>query len=188
MTARALFVWVCAVAPSTLLAAAPIVRAALLALLVVVVLTLRRRLRWARTAVFFGAVVVFNLATPGGRILFQLFGFPFTAGALDVGLSKALGLTSLLLLSKIGIRPDLELPGRWGRVLNLTLAYVRYLLDADVRLLARDPVRRLDDLLREVERNVDVTPRDVEVRSTIPGLAVLGGSLAVHWTVVLVAG
>ena len=132
--------------------------------------------------------MAFNLATPGGRILFQMFGFPFTAGALGVGLSKALGLTSLLLLSKIGIRPDLELPGRWGRLLNLTLAYVRYLLDADVRLLVRDPVRRLDDLLREVQRNVAVKPREVEVRSTIPGLAVLGGSLAVHWTVVLVAG
>ena len=186
VSARALFVWVCAAAPSMLLAAAPAVRAIQLALLIAVVLIIRRRMRWGRTAAFFVAVVVFNLATPGGRVLFEVFGFPVTAGALGVGLSKALGLTSLLLLSKIGIRRDLELPGRWGRLLDLTLAYVRYLVDADVRLLARDPVGRLDNLLREVQRNVDGQARGARVRSTIPGLTALGGLLAITWTVALV--
>ena len=53
-------------------------------------------------------------------------------------------------------RLDLRLPGRAGRLLDLTLAYVRAFLDADVKLL--DPVGRLDNLLREVQRDVDAAP------------------------------
>ena len=168
-------------------ASAPAVRAAQLALLVIVALGMGRGIRVARTALFFAAVVAFNLMTPGGRVLAAPAGIPVTAGALEVGLAKASGLTGLLLLSKIGIRRDLRLPGRAGHLLDLTLAYVRAFLAADVKLLARDPVGRLDNLLREVQRDVDAAP-DFTPPSTTPlGAAVLTALLAASWAAVLVA-
>ena len=165
-----------------LLPAGPFTRALLLVVLILVALGTGRRMRWGRTATFFGAVVAFNLAAPGGRVLLELGAFPVTEGALRVGLTKAFSLTSLLLLSKIGIRGDLELPGRLGRLLTLTLAYVRYLLDADVKLLARDPVGRLDRLLLEARCGVGTRlPTAPATRSTASAITILAALLALQW-------
>ena len=154
VSARLLFIWACALAPALLLPTPIPVRAAQMVVLAAGAIGAGRRLRWLRTALFFTAVVGFNLATPGGRVLLEVMRFPVTDGALHAGLTKALALTNLLLLSRIAIRRDLELPGAAGRLISLTLAYVRYLLDADLKLLARDPVGRLDRLLLAAQRNV----------------------------------
>lgn len=170
-----------------LLPAHPVVRSLLLLLLILLVLGMRRRVRWGRTATFFVAVVVFNLAAPGGRVLLEAGGFPVTAGALGAGLAKAFSLTSLLLLSKLGIRRDLELPGRTGGLLSLTLAYVRYLLDADVKLLARDPIGRLDGLLLEAQSSgVGAAPAAAPGRSTAGGIGILAALVALLWTAAFV--
>lgn len=169
-----------------LVSSTPAVRAAQLVLLVIVALSMRRGIRWTRTALFFVAVVSFNLVTPVGRVLAAPAGIPLTAGALEVGLVKAFGLTGLLLLSKIGIRRDLRLPGRAGHLLDLTLAYVRAFLAADVKLLARDPVGRLDNLLREVQGEVDAAPDMIPTSATPPGIAVLTALLAASWAAALV--
>lgn len=182
LSARALFVWSVVAAPSMLLPAAPLTRALLLLVLILLVLGTHRRMRWGRTATFFGAVVAFNLAAPGGRVLLEVGAFPITEGALRVGLTKAFSLTSLLLLSKVGIRRDLELPGRLGRLLTLTLAYVRFLLEADVKLLARDPVARLDRLLMQAHGAVGTRlPTPSATRSTATGIAILTALLALQW-------
>ena len=180
-----LLAWLCLTAPSMLVSSSPAVRAAQLAVLIVVAVGMRRRIRWGRTALFFAAVVAFNLATPGGRVLAAPAGIPLTAGALEVGLTKALGLTGLLLLSKAGIRRDLRLPGRAGRLLDLTLAYVRAFLAADVKLLARDPVGRLDNLLCDVQRAVDTASDAVATPTTPLGIAIMTAVTAVSWTAVL---
>ena len=187
LSARALFVWAVAAAPSMLLTAAPFTRALLLLVLILVVLVTHRRMRWGRTATFFAAVVAFNLAAPGGRVLLELGAFPVTEGALRVGLSKAFSLTSLLLLSKIGTRRDLELPGRLGRLLTLTLAYVRFLLDADVRLVARDPAGRLDRLLLEAQGAVGTRlPAGGATKSTASGVTILAALLTLQWAAAIV--
>lgn len=188
VSARALLAWVCLTAPSLLVASGPAVRAAQLALLIMVALVMGRRVRWGRTVLFFAAVVGFNLATPGGRVLVAPAGLPVTAGALEVGLTKALGLTGLLLLSKVGVRRDLRLPGRAGRLLDLTLAYVRAFLDADVKLLARDPVGRLDHLLRAVQREVDGAPDIPPTPTAASGIAILTTVLAASWAAAAVRG
>ena len=170
-----------------LLPAGLLTRALLLLVLMLLVLGIHRRLRWGRTATFFGAVVAFNLAAPGGRVLLELGPLPVTEGALRVGLTKAFSLTSLLLLSKVGIRRDLELPGTLGRLLTLTLAYVRFLLDADVKLLARDPVGRLDRLLLEAQCGVGTRlPTAVATRSTASGITILVALLALQWAAAIV--
>ncbi len=170
-----------------LLPAGPLARALLLLVLILLVLGTHRRMRWGRTATFFGAVVAFNLAAPGGRVLLELGAFPVTEGALRVGFTKAFSLTGLLLLSKVGIRHDLELPGRLGRLLTLTLAYVRFLLDADVKLLARDPVGRLDRLLLEAQRGVATRlPTAVATGATAAGITILAALLGLLWAAAIV--
>ena len=170
-----------------LLPAGPLTRALLLLVLLVLVVSSQRRVRWGRTATFFVAVVAFNLAAPGGRVLLELGAFPVTEGALSVGLTKAFSLTSLLLLSKVGIRRDLELPGRLGRLLTVTLAYVHHLLEADVKLLARDPVGRLDGLLLEAQRSVGAgLPTAAATRSTAAGITILAALLTLNWVAAIV--
>ena len=186
LSARALLLGTGIAAPSMLLPAHPVVRSLLLLLLILLVLGMRRRVRWGRTAMFFVAVVGFNLAAPGGRVLLEAGGFPVTEGALGAGLAKAFSLTSLLLLSKLGIRRDMELPGRVGGLLSLTLAYVRYLLDADVKLLARDPIGRLDGLLLEAQSGVGALPAAAPGRSTAAGIGILAALVALLWTAAIV--
>ena len=71
-------------------------------------------------------------------------------------------------------------------LLDLTLAYVRAFLDADVKLLARDPVGRLDNLLREVQRDVDAAPDAARTTTTPLGIAILTALLAASWAAAVV--
>lgn len=192
VSARVLVLWACALAPPLLLPASVTLRGMQMVVLGALALSAGRRLRWLRTGVFFAAVVCFNLAAPGGRVLIEVVGFPITSGALRAGLGKALALSNLLLLSRVAIRRDLELPGTAGALISLTLAYVRYFLDADLKLLARDPAGRLDRLLLAAQCEVALAgehtgerPERGGRRQPPAGVVVLGGVLAANWAAVL---
>jgi hypothetical protein len=140
-------------APS-LVAAAPLsVRVSQLGALLLLATAFGVRLRVWRTLTFFAAVVVFNAISPAGRVLVSVLGIRITDGALAVGLAKAAGLTSLLVLSKLTIRPNLLLPGRFGRLLSRVLRYLHALLALDVGALLRRPLAGLDAALLNLQRS-----------------------------------
>lgn len=173
-------------APSLLLADDLIARVSQFLLLIALIIFSRRRIRWGRTMIFFGAVVGFNFAYPVGLVLAEPFGFPVTSGALAIGFAKAVALVNLMLLSKISIRSDLQLPGRIGEIFSMTLSYLHYLLDADVKLIARDPIGRLDDLFQTAYRQVTFNNPETSENLLKPsGMCILTFFLLISWGVLL---
>ena len=153
------------------------------------------RLRPVRTVTFIGLVVAFNLLSPAGRVLATVASLPVTVGALTLGLERATTLTSLLLLSKLAIRPRLRLPGRLGALTTLTLGYLRELLALPVAEMVRRPTTRLDELLlqlhfRGIEESVGAVPNFAEggTLTTAPLAAVSAGLLVVaSWVAALLS-
>ena len=149
------------------------------------------RLRPLRTALFMVLVVAFNLLSPAGRVLLTVVGQPITVGALTLGLERAATLTSLLLLSKLAIRPGLQLPGRFGALVALTLRYLRELLSLPVVEVVRRPTARIDALLlqlhnerrdSEPDGHAGNTPAGSAPHAVVMAALLLGGS----WMVVLI--
>jgi heptaprenyl diphosphate synthase len=78
--------------------------------------------------VILAVTVAMNLAVPLGRVLLSLGPLKITQGALESGLGKGLTLVGLVYLSRLSVRPDLELPGTAGRYVARTFFYLNRLL------------------------------------------------------------
>ena len=182
-----------AAAPSFVLGSSLAVVAAQLATMLALAWAASVRLRLLRTATFFTVVVVFNLLSPAGRVLLTVASLPITVGALALGLERAATLTSLLVLSKLAIRPGLQLPGRLGALTTLTLGYLRELLALPVAEMVRRPTARLDELLIRLhsagaERVPPVSAAASGASHTAPWAAVVGALLvAGSWVAVLLS-
>jgi heptaprenyl diphosphate synthase len=81
------------------------------------------------SVVFLAVTVAMNLAVPLGRVLLNLGPLKITQGALESGLGKGLTLVGLVYLSRLCVRPDLELPGTAGRYVARTFFYLNRLLE-----------------------------------------------------------
>jgi len=68
-------------------------------------------------------IIFMNLLTPMGRVLFSLGGFYLTAGALGVGISKALMLIGLIYVSRFSVTRGLSLPGEFGGIIARVFYY-----------------------------------------------------------------
>jgi len=80
------------------------------------------------SVVILAVTVAMNLAVPLGRVLLSLGPLKITQGALESGLAKGLTLVGLVYLSRLCVRPDLELPGTAGRYVARTFFYLNRLL------------------------------------------------------------
>ena len=182
-----------ALAPSFVLGSSLAVVAAQLAAMLALAGAAGLRLRLLRTGTFSTVVVVFNLLSPAGRVLLTVASLPITVGALALGLERAATLTSLLVLSKLAIRPGLRLPGRLGALTTLTLGYLRELLALPVAEMVRRPTARLDELLVRLhnaggERVPPLAAAASGASHLAPGAAVVGALLvAGSWVAVLLS-
>ena len=140
----------------------------------------------AASLIFLAVTVLFNLAAPLGRVLFQVGAFPVTAEALATGLRKGLTLVGLVYLSRAFVRRSLALPGVAGRYLGRTFHYLNGLLARRAALLR---LRRLADNLDEVFTAVFAeqpgsappAPAATSKVQRVVGAAVLAALLAGHY-------
>ena len=68
-------------------------------------------------------IIFMNLLTPMGRVLYSLGSFYITAGALRVGISKALMLIGLIYVSRFSVTRGLSLPGEFGGIIARVFYY-----------------------------------------------------------------
>ena len=138
------------VLPAFLLGGSLAAKTALTALYIVLFLLSGRRIR-VLPNVFIGAgIVLANLITPFGKVLFRVGNFPVTGGALRLGALKAVTIIGLIYLSRLTIRAAVRFPGRLGEILSLTLFYFERITERKTRLDRRDLWAGLDALLHEV--------------------------------------
>lgn len=64
--------------------------------------------------IVFISIVFFSLLQPYGKVLFSIFYFDITAGALIHGLQKAVILTSMVFVSRLFVKSSFKFPGKAG--------------------------------------------------------------------------
>jgi heptaprenyl diphosphate synthase len=97
-------------------------------------------------------IVIFNLVIPYGRVLYSIGMFRITSGALEAGLHRAVTFQALIMLSRITIRQDLKLPGKFGKMLCESLQMFSFLMSRKYRLKGKGIISKIDNLMFELNR------------------------------------
>ena len=132
--------------------------------------------------IFVVTTIVVNLFSPVGRVILKVGPLRVTEGALRVGISKAMTLTSLLYVSRFCVRPSVRLPGIVGQTVSATFAYLGKLLAEGKRLFRHDVVRSLDERFERIYNSDDHPPAGSPAGgNTVVGLLTLTTLLLVNW-------
>ena len=94
-------------------------------------------------------ITAFNLIIPYGQVLFSAGAFKITSGALKAGIHRAITLQALVMLSKVTVRDDLELPGAFGGLLGESLRIFASLVSRKMRITKGNFISGIDNLLME---------------------------------------
>ncbi len=166
-----LFVTGLSAIPTLLLHSDPLIKAAQALVFLCFCLFARKRLRPLVALVFVFATVLMNVLSPFGKVIGYVGRFPLTQGALWAGLDKALTVVGLMYLSRLSVRSDLRLPGRFGELLGMTLRYLDRLLETKVEWSLKHPIDGLDRLLGSVlDADVTLSARKRQQPSAIGGV------------------
>jgi heptaprenyl diphosphate synthase len=126
-------------------------------------------------------IITFNLLIPYGRILFSLGPFKITSGALTAGIHRAVTLIALVMLSRVTVRQDLKIPGAFGKILGESLRIFSVIMDRKFRVISKDPVAEIDNLMLELsEEEFPQTPVH-EVKTKPVGYVVLIIVIILSW-------
>ncbi len=111
-----------------------------------------RRVRIMPAAVVLFSVVIANLFSPNGRVLFSIWKLEVTYGALRLGLLKGSLLVGLIYVSRASVRLDLKIPGYFGALLLKSFAYFEVLTEKWPGTRG-GLLERIDDLLMEASED-----------------------------------
>jgi heptaprenyl diphosphate synthase len=124
-------------------------------------------------------IVFFNVLIPYGKVLAEIGPFRLTQGSLLSGLRKAVTLEGLIMLSRVSIRPDLRLPGRFGALMGESFRILEEILRRKGVVTRKKFVEGLDRLLTELSaeagaygENQAAAPSP-EPKRKLPGLVFL---------------
>jgi heptaprenyl diphosphate synthase len=95
-------------------------------------------------------IVFFNLLFPYGEVLFSIGPFRISSGALEAGLRRAMTLEGLFMLSRLTIRQDLRLPGRFGELIGESFRILALLTERKNTLKAKNLIGGIDRLMMEL--------------------------------------
>jgi hypothetical protein len=137
--------------PAFLLQPSTAATAALAVLALVAAAIVGRRIRILPNLLVLVSVTLANLLQANGLVLFEVWGFAVTAGALSIGLKKALTLIGLIYLSQYMVSRRPRLPGLFGYVVSLQLYYFEQITQKWRSQEKGGLIQRLDQLLYRLE-------------------------------------
>ena len=127
-------------------------------------------------------IVAFNLILPHGRVLFSIGTFAVTTGALWLGLHRAFTLAGLIMLSRVTIRPDLKLPGRFGDLLGESLRLFSIITSRKHRITRKNLFSDIDRMMLDLSGDSgEPSPAAPASRTTPAGFALLGVMVLLAW-------
>ena len=100
-----------------------------------------------------GSITLAALLVPYGKVLFDIWGWPITEGALRMGLSRGILLLGLLYLSRISVVQGLSLPGKAGQGVSRVFFYLDRFSEHCSEVSVRDLPASLDKLLHAVSKS-----------------------------------
>jgi len=130
-----------------------------LALVIIFALLARaagKRIKFSYFIILTSSIALFNLLTPWGEVLYSVGGFDITRGALIAGLTKGITISGLVFVSLFSVSRDLQLPGRFGRLLGRSFYYFECLYSHKRKVHRRSFFSDIDGIL------LDLFPADHE--------------------------
>jgi len=127
------------------------------------------------------SIVAFNLMPPHGRILYTLGNFRITLGALMTGISRAVTLQGLIMLSKLSIRRDLKIPGGFGDIIGESFKYYANILDSKNRITRKNLIEDIDNLM--INLSEEEIPQDLQssTQTKPAGFVILAIVVILSW-------
>jgi heptaprenyl diphosphate synthase len=130
-------------------------------------------------------IIAFNLTVPYGQVLFSFGPVRITAGALLGGIQRAVTLEALIMLSRTAVRPDLRLPGAFGKLIGESFRILVFIRERKQGFTRKNLVTAIDKLMIELsEAGEDAaveTPAASRHYSTAMGRIILGAAIALTW-------
>ena len=126
-------------------------------------------------------IIAFNLIIPYGRILFSIGAFKITSGALEAGIHRAVTLQALVMLSKVTVRDDLELPGSFGQLLGESLQIFTALTGGKMHITGKNIFAEIDSLLLELCKKELQLTKFTLTRTKPAGYVILIAVILLSW-------
>ena len=95
-------------------------------------------------------IVAFNLIIPYGQVLFSIGSFKITAGALMMGIHRAVTLSGLMMLSRVTIRQDLKIPGLFGELIGESFRLFSIIMNQKQRITRKNLIGDIDRMMIEL--------------------------------------
>lgn len=86
--------------------------------------TKKRKLKFLPPLIIFVSIVFFSLLQPFGKVLFSVFSFDITWGALVSGIKRASILTIMVFVSRLFVSRSFKIPGKAGEFMNTVFYYL----------------------------------------------------------------
>ena len=133
--------------------------------------------------IIFG-IVAFNLILPYGRVLFSIGAFKITSGALMTGIHRAATLEALIMLSRVAIRQDLNIPGLFGELICESFRVFALIVSRRQRVTRKNLLTGIDELMLELSNDCGEVPGAVEApasRTKPAGFVILAVVVIASW-------
>jgi heptaprenyl diphosphate synthase len=127
------------------------------------------------------SIVVFNLIVPYGRVLFSIGAFQITENALKAGIHRAFTFQGLVMLSKVCVRQDLQIPGAFGELLGESLRFFSAMMNEKHRITVKNFFADIDNIILKLSSEDVSVPANQLTRTTPVGFFVLGFVITVSW-------
>ena len=170
--------------PAFLLQQSILIRSIQFIIIIAVYISQGGKFRIVPNLILFSGIVFAYIIRPSGKVLFMLFEFPVTKGALFSGLTRSLMLIGLIYISRLSVSSKLDFKGAAGNLVGRVFYYFEAITFGQGKFRFKDFYKRgitdrlisyLDKLLEEVENN---TPAYLEedVGAVVPGSKYLTGT------------
>jgi len=119
------------------------------------------------TFLFIIFIVVFNLLIPYGQVLFSIGVFKITTGALTAGIHRAVTFAALIMLSKITIRQDLKIPGKFGELISESLFLFSVILNRKYSLKGKNLIAEIDNIMIDINKEQLIDNREQLIENNL---------------------
>ncbi len=133
-------------------------------LFIVLALLHGRKIRVVPTVIMLITIPLMNLLQENGRILLSIGALTVTAGALEIGVEKALTLIGLIYLSQFMVSGNPRFPGTFGRLLSLQFSCFDLITRTWKRPERGRFIASLDDVLYTMDQTMHARTHGVEQR------------------------
>ena len=140
-----------------------------------------KKINFFVTILIIAGITAFNLIVPYGRVLFSAGAFKITSGALKAGIHRAVTLEALVMLSKVTIRQDVNIPGAFGKLLCESLRIFSAMTEKKYRITAGNVIAGIDALLLELSDEAIPEAASAKSRTKLSGFLILILAAALSW-------